>query len=367
MKIEISKIISNGCGLGWAEGKTFFVPFTIPGEIVEILQFRKEKSYYKATDFEIVAPSNFRREPICDYYKVCGGCSLQHIEYQKQLEIKETIFYELLKQQKVTIDLKPVILTPGEKGIRTRAKVFIKNGKPAFRAYRSNELVEFVKCPILNDEFMELILKDAQNRKGDIQYEFSNISKELIPPKNCLHKTVKGKKIKIYKNSFFQSSEEGAEILCSLLQDELNESKPVTGYDLFSGSGLFSVFMSASGVKTTGMEIVPQAVKSYRENLGNKAEIICADAYKIKKLEKKDIVIADPPREGLGVKLVDIITESSPETIIYISCEPSAFARDTKRLMENNYELTKAAIVDLFPSTHHFEVFSVFKRLNIVK
>ena len=363
MEVEIAKIISNGSGIGWTEGKTFFVPFVIPGEVVEIKEFRKEKSHFVSTEFDIVKQSEFRREPFCRYYGKCGGCSLQHIAYEKQLEIKKNIFTELLKQNGIELDIEPEVVTPGEKGLRTRAKVFVKNGKPAFRAYRSNDLVPFDNCLMLHPEFMERIREDARNRRGNIQYEFSRFTKDFMPPAKSVGKVVNGHQMTILKNAFFQSSEDGAGILCSLLEEEINELKPQTGYDLFCGSGLFSVFMAENGVRTTGIEVVPEAVKSYKKNLGNRAEIEQADAYKVRKLEKKDIVVADPPRNGLGSKLISIIAESDPKSVVYISCEPSKFARDMKRFGEEGYKLKKISIVDLFPSTHHFEVFSVFRKV----
>lgn len=363
MKVEVAKIISNGYGIGWTDGKTFFLPFVIPGEIVGVQDYRKEKSHFVATDIEIVKRSEFRREPFCKYYGKCGGCSLQHIKYEKQLEIKKDIFKELLKQNGIELDIDPEVVTPGEKGLRTRAKVFVKNGKPAFRSYRSNDLVVFEDCPLLHPEFMKKIKEDAKSRKGNIQYEFSRFTKDFMPPVKSVRKVVNGKEVTILKNSFFQSSEDGAGILCSLLEDTIDEYKPETGYDLFCGSGLFSIFMIGKGVKTTGMEVVSDAVKSYQKNLGEEADIIKIDAYKVKKLKKVDIVVADPPRAGLGVELVDIIAESGTEAVVFISCEPSKFARDMKRFNERGYELKTIKIVDLFPSTHHFEVFSVFRKV----
>ncbi|HSW59513.1 MAG TPA: hypothetical protein VLJ60_01875 [bacterium] len=362
MKVDIVKVISNGCGLGWAEGKTFFVPFTIPGETVEISNFVKEKGHFKATGLEIMTASKHRRKPLCEHYTVCGGCSFQHISYPEQMNIKKEIFLELLKQNGIELDIEPVLYSAGETNLRTRAKVFVTGGVPAFRAYRSNELVKFKNCPLLNPEFVEKIFDDSKKRSGDIQYEYSKFSHDFMPLMDSVRKIVNGKTIKILRNSFFQSSEEGAGILCSLLEDEIKGSRPETGYDLFCGSGLFSVFMTDAGVKTTGMEIVPESCRSYEENLGNTAKIERVDAYKIKKLEKRDIVVADPPRDGLGVELVDIIAESKVKTVVYVSCEPSKFARDMKRFIDCGYQLKKLSIVDLFPSTHHFEVFSVFKR-----
>lgn len=362
MKVEIVKIISNGYGLGWTEGKTVFVPFTISGETVEVKKMQKEKGHFVASEFELEHISKYRRQPICENYTICGGCSFQHISYPEQLSIKKEIFNELLKQNGIVLEVEPVLFSPGETGIRTRAKVFVTDGVPAFRAYRSNELIKFKNCPVLHPEFIEKIFDDAKRRNGDIQYEFSKFSKDFMPPMDSLRKYVNGKMIKIFRNSFFQSSEDGAGILCTLIENEIKASKPETGYDLFCGSGLFSVFMTGAGVKTTGMEIVPQSCDSYLENLGKAAQIEKIDAYKIKKLEKKDIIVADPPRNGLGKDLVNVIVESKTETVAYISCEPSAFARDLKKFFESGYKLTEIFILDLFPDTHHFEIFSILRK-----
>ena len=362
MDIQIAKIISNGYGIGWADGKTFFAPFVLPGEIITVNGSIKEKGHFLVTDFKLVKPSPFRRKPICDNYTVCGGCSLQHIEYSEQLEIKKEIFAELLKQNGIALSDIPVVMTPGETGIRTRTKVFIQDGVPSYRAYRSNQLVTFTNCPLLNPDFMEKILCVSKKLSGDVQFEYSKVTREMMPEAKSMFKIVKGEKFKLLPNSFFQSSEDGAQILVDLVLDEVAGTPTGSAYDLFCGAGLFSYFLATAGIKTTGVEIVPDACRSFAENLTDKAEIIKIDAYKLKKLKKTDLILADPPREGLGNDLIKTISESNTEKIIYISCEPSKFARDLKKFNEYGYKLSKVTLVDLFPDTPHFEVFSVLSR-----
>ena len=360
-KVETAKIISNGCGIGWAEEKTFFVPFSCPGEIVEVKNAVKEKSFFYVEDFELVEASPERREPLCPHYGICGGCSLQHLSYHAQLRIKKEIFAELLKQNRITLKTEPVVITPGELGMRTRAKFFALKGKPAYRKKKSNDLVEIKECPLLDPVFFEKIKADIAKRRGNIQYEYSKITGGFMPGTKVLEKSVNGKIIKIRENCFFQSSEEGAGIMAELLMREVEETGAGTAADLFCGSGLFSLFLADKGIKTTGYEIVPDSCTSFAENLGGKAKIVKIDAYKLQKLEKTDIVVADPPREGLGKKLSELVCGAA-DTVVYIACEPPNLVRDLKTFFEKGFYVKKLYLLDLFPDTPHFEIFAVLRR-----
>ncbi len=361
MIVKIAKIISNGCGIGWADGKTFFIPFTCPGETVEIKSSVKEKSFYYSEDFDIIEASPERRKPLCRHFGTCGGCSLQHISYPAQLRIKKAVFTELLKQNGITLDIEPVIITPGETGIRTRAKFFALKGKPAYRKKRSNDLVGIENCPLLDPLFFERIRADIAKRKGNIQYEYSKITGDFMPGMKLLRKSVCGKTIKIRENCFFQSSEEGAGIMAELLMREVEKNNVKTAADLFCGSGLFSLFLADKGIKTTGYEIVPDSCASFAENLGKKAEIVKIDAYKLRKLEKTDLVVADPPREGLGKQLSEIVCEST-DNVVYIACEPPNLVRDLKTFFAKGFSVKSLYLLDLFPDTPHFEIFAFLKR-----
>ena len=360
-ELKIAKIISNGCGIGWAEGKTFFVPFTVPGETVRIKSAFREKSFFYAEDFDIAEASPERRRPLCRHYGVCGGCSLQHVSYPAQLRIKKAIFAELLKQNGITLDIEPVVITPGETGVRTRAKFFALDGRPAYRRKRSSELVGIGNCPLLDPVFFEKIKADITERKGNVQYEYSKITGDFMPGMKFLRKSVCGKTIKIRENCFFQSSEEGAGIMAELLMREVRELGTKTAADLFCGSGLFSLFLAENGIKTTGYEIVPDSCRSFAENLGNSAEIVKIDAYKLRQLGKTDLVVADPPREGLGRQLSEIICESTGN-VVYIACEPPNLVRDLKTFFAKMFHVKHLYLLDLFPNTPHFEVFAVLER-----
>lgn len=356
-EVKIAKIISNGCGIGWADGKTFFVPYTCPGETVKVKSAVKEKSFFYAEDIEILEASPERRKPLCKHYGICGGCSLQHISYPAQLRIKKLIFSELLKQNQITLDIDPIVITPGELGTRTRAKFFSLKGRPAYRKKRSNDLVEITECPLLDPVFFDKIKADIAKRKGNVQYEYSKTTGDFMPGTKVMEKSVCGKSVKIKENCFFQSSEEGASIMVELLMREIKKLRVRTAADLFCGGGLFSLFMAEKGIKTTGYEIVPDSCESFAENLEERAKIVKIDAYKLEKLEKTDLVVADPPREGLGKKLSEIVCGCT-DNVVYIACEPPNLVRDLKIFFEKGFSVKSLYLLDLFPDTPHFEIFA---------
>ena len=362
-EVRIAKIISNGCGIGWADGKTFFVPYTCPGETVRIKSAVKEKSFFYVEDFDILEASPERRKPLCPHYGICGGCSLQHISYPAQLRIKKEIFAELLKQNGITLEIEPEIITPGELGMRTRAKFFALKGKPAYRRKRSNELVVIDECPLIDPVFFDKIKADIAKRRGNIQYEYSKITGGFMPKAKSMEKSVCGKTVKIKENCFFQSSEEGAGIMVELLMREVEKLNPETAADLFCGGGLFSLFLAEKGIKTTGYEIVPDSCASFAENLGDQAKIVKINAYKLEKLEKTDLVVADPPREGLGKKLSEMLCDST-ENVVYIACEPPNLVRDLKTFFEKGFHVKRLYLLDLFPDTPHFETVCVLSRTD---
>ena len=362
-EVKIAKIISNGCGIGWAEGKTFFVPYTCPGETIRIKSAVKEKSFFYVEDFELLEASPERRKPLCPHYGICGGCSLQHISYPAQLRIKKAIFLELLKQNQISCEIDPVVITPGETGLRTRAKLFAFKGKPAYRKKRSSDFVQIESCPLLAPVFFEKIAADITKRRGDTQFEYSKFTGDFMPGADTLRKSVNGKIMKIRRDSFFQSSEEGAGIMCSLVMREAEEIKAKNAVDLFCGSGLFSLFLADKGIKTTGYEIEEAACKSYAENLGNRAKIVKMNAYDLKRLEKTDLVVADPPRAGLGAQLSGIISECT-DHVVYIACEPPNLVRDLKTFFAKRFHVKHLYILDLFPDTPHFETVCVLSRGN---
>jgi len=173
-------------------------------------------------------------------------------------------------------------------------------------------------------------------------------------------------KYRISANSFFQTNTAQAEKLFTTALEfaEFNGNEIV--YDLYSGSGTIPIFVSKCVKQIYGFESVEPAIEDAKINVGlnniTNFEPILTDLSKSflpiieeKNLPKPDVIIADPPRNGMNPKTVKDILELMPKKIVYISCNPATQARDIKLLCEGGYKLIKLCPVDMFPHTYHIE------------
>jgi 23S rRNA (uracil1939-C5)-methyltransferase len=173
-------------------------------------------------------------------------------------------------------------------------------------------------------------------------------------------------KFRISANSFFQTNTLQAENLYDTAVEfaDLNGDEIV--YDLYSGAGTISIYLSDKSKKVYAFESVESAVNDAEENavINNIANVsfITADLYKSflplveeKKLPKPDKIIIDPPRSGMHKNTVDDVIKLNPERIVYVSCNPTTQVRDIKMLIEAGYNLVKIRPVDMFPHTYHIE------------
>ena len=173
-------------------------------------------------------------------------------------------------------------------------------------------------------------------------------------------------KFRVSANSFFQTNTLQAEKLYSKALEfaELNTNDVV--YDLYSGAGTISIFVSNHCKEVYAIESVKDAVKDAEVNKKlneiNNVNFIEADLNKSfryiirdRKIPKPDVIIADPPRSGMNPKTINDITGLSPQKVIYVSCNPSTQSRDMKALYEGGYKLMRSQPVDMFPHTYHIE------------
>lgn len=168
----------------------------------------------------------------------------------------------------------------------------------------------------------------------------------------------------ISPNSFYQVNKEQTYKLYSIARRMAGLSGKETVWDLYCGIGTIGQFMASQAGKIIGVEVVPQAVEDARRNAAkndlSNTEYYCGAAEKIapilvKKGERADVVILDPPRKGCDEVLLDAVIKTSPKRIVYISCKPSTLARDLKYLSSKGYKTEEIVPVDMFPRTSHVE------------
>ncbi len=171
-----------------------------------------------------------------------------------------------------------------------------------------------------------------------------------------------GVRFRIAPNSFFQSNS----AVALAMYGKIRESARGRVLDLYSGVGSISLFVADAVSRVTGVEQVPEAVECAhinRELNGTaNAEFVSADArHYLREAEMSwDTVILDPPRSGMHPKIVRYLNESGPENVIYMSCNPAAFAGETQCL--DNYSIRWIEAYDMFPQTPHLETLALLKR-----
>ena len=173
-----------------------------------------------------------------------------------------------------------------------------------------------------------------------------------------------GLKFKIGPKSFFQTNYKQALNLYrkTLEFADINENQVV--YDLYTGTGTIAQYIARHTKQVIGIEAVPEAIDAAKENakLNGLANCIfyCGDMKEVFTEEflaqhpKADVLITDPPRDGMHPKVVEQILKLSPNRIVYISCNSATQARDLA-LMKDFYKVEKILPVDMFPQTHHVE------------
>lgn len=176
---------------------------------------------------------------------------------------------------------------------------------------------------------------------------------------------VLGLKFNISAFSFFQTNSLGAEKLYSVVRDYIGETKDKVIYDLYSGTGTIGQIVSANAKKVIGIEIVEEAVIKANENTKlnniNNCTFIAGDVLeKVDELSeidgaKPDIIILDPPREGIHPKALKKIIDYKPNTFIYISCKPTSLTKDLPEFIKEGYKLEKVRCIDMFPMTPNVE------------
>ncbi|KAA2215370.1 23S rRNA (uracil(1939)-C(5))-methyltransferase RlmD [Maribacter flavus] len=184
---------------------------------------------------------------------------------------------------------------------------------------------------------------------------------------------MEGLSFKITAKSFYQTNSEQAYELYKITRDFAMLTGNELVYDLYTGTGTIAQFVAKKAKKVIGIESVPDAIldakaNAERNNINNVAffvgdmKNVFNDSF-IAQHGKPDVIITDPPRDGMHKDVVQQILNISPQRIVYVSCNSATQARDLE-LMKDRYEVVKVQPVDMFPQTHHVENVVLLKKKN---
>ena len=218
----------------------------------------------------------------------------------------------------------------------------------------NGELVGFLHT--VNDSLSDVVQSD----RTDILYGRDYIVESIL-----------GLNFKISVFSFFQTNSLGAEVLYEKARSYVGTTKDKVVFDLYSGTGTIAQMLAKVAKKVIGVEIIEEAVEAAKVNAGlnglDNCDFIAGDVLKVIDdiEEKPDLIVLDPPRDGIHPKALDKIIAYGVDKLVYISCKPTSLARDLEILQAKGYKVEKVCAVDMFPHTVHVETVCLLSRKDI--
>lgn len=200
------------------------------------------------------------------------------------------------------------------------------------------------------------------NEKGNDSIYDQEI--HLFHGRDHIFEEMEGLRFKINAKSFYQTNSKQAYELYKITRDLAGLTGKELVYDLYTGTGTIAQFVAKKAKKVIGVESVPEAIEDAKKNaeynqienaefyVGDMKEVFTANF--ISKHGQPDVIITDPPRDGMHKKVVEQILNISPKKIVYVSCNSATQARDLA-LMKEKYRIANTQAVDMFPQTHHVE------------
>lgn len=380
-RVTIEKLVFGGYGLARTDAGVIFVTGVAPGETVLVEPFAKKGGSTIARPVEIIESSPVRRTPPCPLAGRCGGCDWLHIAYHAQCKAKQEIIRDCMTRigrLKMVPDIET--MSADEFSYRHRCQIKISaEGNAGFYARNTNDVVTVTACPLLVHS-LNALLADLAASPISVPASLPGLmviagdddqiaSSPMISGRTAggVTLTVDNKKFEVQANGFFQSNR-------PLLRDFGAWARPFIGgnffVDLYGGSGFFSLMLADRFKQGLLIESIEAQVRQAQDNFRrNGCAHIAAKAGRAEDIarivgsRKIDCIIVDPPRPGLTRKACESIAGLAPESLLYVSCNPSTQARDLGFLVTHaGYVVVKIAIFDLYPNTHHIESVALLER-----
>jgi 23S rRNA (uracil1939-C5)-methyltransferase len=406
----IDHVGQRGDGVGFVDGETVYVPYTLGGETVEVAAVPGHHPDRRRL-LAVEIASAERIAPFCSHFSVCGGCAIQHWEMERYHAWKRNLVVETLGQAKLDCEVAPLIDAHGLG--RRRITLHARMGthkvlKVGFTAANSHDIISVDRCPIL-DPALERALDAAwalaeplsgNGKPLDIQvtatrggldidvrgsgplkpaivtlasriaeqHRLARLTRhgELVvlrsPPAIAIGKA----EVILPPGSFLQATQAGEEALAALVAERCGKAKHIA--DLFCGVGPFALRLAAQA-----------RVSAYDSDAGAIAALqkaatapglkpVKAEARDLfrrplmpQELREVDAVVFDPPRQGAQAQSLQLAA-SKVGVVIAVSCNVATFARDARILVDGGYRIEGVTPVDQFRHTPHVELVARFSR-----
>jgi tRNA/tmRNA/rRNA uracil-C5-methylase (TrmA/RlmC/RlmD family) len=358
--LTIHDIAFGGEGVGRIDDFVVFVPFVLVGETVAAEITEVKKNFARAKLLRVEQPSPERVTPECRYFGACGGCQYQHVAYPAQLRLKHRQISDLFERVgKIPSDkIAPVIPCPSPYGYRNRIMIRSQWNKPEQKLN-----IGFIRadCGLVED------IEECKIAEPALNEQIRHV-RAHPPPKGGIKVVlrVQPEKWDVPPDSFFQNNFFLLPKLVETVRGFLRDSGARHLIDLYCGVGFFGIELADAVESFVGVEYDRLAIKSARQNatarkiangefVAAKAEEVLPELLK-KYSPEKTAVILDPPRKGCQPEILQLLRETKPAQVIYVSCHPATMARDLNVLCGDGvFELARVQPLDMFPQTQHVE------------
>jgi 23S rRNA (uracil1939-C5)-methyltransferase len=360
----IEKLVYGGEALARLEGKVVLTPYVLPGEIVRAEVERVKRDLFRGRLIEVISPSAARVSPPCPYFMHCGGCHYQHADSTYQVEQKVSILREALRRVgKIEFSGEIPSISGDPWGYRNRVQLHIEDGAIGYFEQGSHSLCSIDSCavasPVLNDAIAKLkgrlprLITTVELFTNERETQVSLLDRLPASARRFFQSLgttgpIEYDGFRVSPYSFFQVNRY---LIDDLVACAAADREGDWAVDLYAGVGLFSARLSERFKIVTAVESSRAAFQDLLYNIERRtlpvtAENKSAEEYLGNLAQTPELIVADPPRTGLGKEVVRALTRIRAPQLTIVSCDPATLARDLQALMAGGY---------LFPQTFHLE------------
>jgi tRNA/tmRNA/rRNA uracil-C5-methylase (TrmA/RlmC/RlmD family) len=400
IELDVTNIAHGGISVARHDGRVVFVTDAIPGERVEArVSDDRKKAFWRADTVRVLEPSEHRRPHVWSAASIdrdpadrAGGAEFGHIALAHQRELKRQVLAESLQRMAhLEVDAQVEALPgddPDGTGWRTRVRLHVdESGRVGPFAARSHRVIPVTDLPLATPELAEGAPL-GESFPGETFVDVLNPSTGGVrlvigeQKRSTITERVGTREFRLADTGFWQVHRGAAQALTDAVQHAVDADRfdpAAANLDLYGGVGLLAAAIGdqfGSAVRMTSVESDPVATDFAAENLaewvGARAESGRVDRW-LRTLASsagagerarlaKATVILDPPRSGAGREVVDLLGSLGPAQVVYVACDPVAFARDVALFADHGYSLERLRAFDLFPNTHHVEAVGTLLR-----
>ena len=422
VKLKITRLDINGCGVGQYNKKPIFIDGVLPDEVVQLKVIEQKNKYSRGKLIEVISKSKQRSQAKCQHFLNCGGCDLQHMSQMAQLDFKQQKVSDLFARNGIEALPWQTAIVSQPLHYRRKARIGVQYDKTGqatigFRQRGSNHLINIKNCPVLVEplnpifSLLKKLLPKLSGKNAIGHIEVISTDKVTVVVRQL---EVLTKQDKLYWQTFSENfpcdvlfdygkeitplDESSSALMQYALDDNINISFSPDNFiqvnhlvnramitqalqwlslneqdivlDLFCGLGNFSLPIAKKVAQVVGIEGVDLMVAKAHENALNNGLKNCEfyqadlnshwenEVWVNKKYTK---LLLDPARAGAYQALQQLV-HLNIKMVLYVSCDPATLAKDSELLLAQGYRIEKISLMDMFSQTKHIETMVLFTK-----